>query len=89
MAQLNFIRESWTAPMDVERVHPAQDGNEVAVEQVKAFVRRSCEGRAAPLFVFDTGYDTVKVQQGLKGTPCQILIRLRALIVMSLLRTRA
>jgi hypothetical protein len=39
IAQLNFVRESWTAPMDVERVRPAQDANEVAAEQVKAFLR--------------------------------------------------
>jgi hypothetical protein len=29
--------------MDVERVRPAQDANEVAAEQVKAFVRLSPE----------------------------------------------
>src|SRR5918992_4063042 len=83
IAQLNFVRESWSAPMDVERVRPAQDANEVAAEQVKAFLRLSHEDeeeeeRAAPLFVFDAGYDPVKVQQGLEGAPCQILLRLRA-----------
>src|SRR5215213_247746 len=36
VAQLNFVRESWTAPVDVERLLPAQDANEVAAEQVKA-----------------------------------------------------
>src|SRR5215208_1022440 len=83
VAQLNFVRESWVALMDVERLRPAQDANEVAAEQVKAFVRLAHEDeeeqqRAAPLFVFDAGYDPVKVQQGLEGTPCQILVRLRA-----------
>src|SRR3712207_3174666 len=83
IAQLNFVRESWTAPMDVERLRPAQDTNEVAAEQVKAFLRLLAkeeeeEERAAPLFVFDAGYDPVKVQQGLEGAPCQILVRLRA-----------
>jgi hypothetical protein len=81
IARLNFVRESWTAPVDVERVRPAQDANEMAAEQVKAFLRRSSspEEGATPLFVFDAGYDPVKVQQGLKGSPpCQILVRLRA-----------
>jgi len=41
--RLNFIRESWTAPVDVLRVRPAKDANEVAAEQVKAFLRRSPE----------------------------------------------
>jgi hypothetical protein len=58
VAQLNFVRESWTAPVDVERVRPAQDANEVATGQVRSFVgrRSSCEEGTAtttPLFVFD------------------------------------
>jgi hypothetical protein len=78
IAQLNFVRESWTAPMDVERLRPAQDANEVATEQVKAFLDRSPEEGATPLFVFDAGYDPVKLQRGLEGSRCQILVRLRA-----------
>jgi len=80
IAQLNFVRESWTAPVDVTRVRPAQDANEVAAEQIEAFLGRSpFEGDLAPVFVFDAGYDPVKVQQALEdGRLCQILVRLRA-----------
>lgn len=79
VAELNFVRESWTAPVDVERVRAAQDANVVATEQVKALLGRLArQGATVPLFVFDAGYDPVKVQQGLEGTPCQILVRLRA-----------
>ncbi|MDQ5812425.1 MAG: transposase [Actinomycetota bacterium] len=80
ITQLNFVRESWTAPVDVERVRPAQEANAVAAEQVGALLGRLREEGAevAPLFVFDAGYDPVKVQQGLEGSPCQILVRLRA-----------
>lgn len=83
VAQLNFVRESWTAPVDVERVRPEEDANAVATEQVRSFLlrpRSSCEEGTAttPLFVFDAGYDPVKVQQGLEGSPCQVLVRLRA-----------
>ena len=56
IAQLGFVRESWTAPIDVRRVRPAQDANEVATEQVRSFLRRSLPSRrtdVAPLFVFD------------------------------------
>jgi hypothetical protein len=50
---------------------------------VKAFLRLPHEDeeeaqRAPPLFVFDAGYDPVKLQQGLEGSPCQILVHLRA-----------
>ena len=79
IAQLNFVRESWTAPVDVRRVLPVQDANEVAAEQVRSFLRRSLPPRrrgAAPLFVFDAGYDPVKVQQGLEGSLFQPEVRL-------------
>jgi DDE superfamily endonuclease len=62
IAQLNFVRESWTAPVDVRRVRPVQDANVVAAEQVRSFLRRSLPSRrrdASPLFVFDAGYDPV------------------------------
>jgi hypothetical protein len=79
VARLNFARESWTAPVDVERVRPAQDANVVAAEQVKELLSRLGRKEVAiPLFVFDAGYDPVKLQQGLEGSPCQILVRLRA-----------
>ena len=80
IAQIGFVRESWTTPMDVARVHPAREANEVGAEQIKAFLGRSSEEeKTAPMFVFDAGYDPVKLQQGLEGSPpCQILVRLRA-----------
>jgi hypothetical protein len=78
VAQLNFVRESWTAPVDMRRVRPAQDASEVAAEQVKALLGRLGKQGAAPLFVFDAGYDPVKLQRGLGGSPCQLLVRLRA-----------
>ena len=78
VARLNFVRESWTAPVDVERVRPAQDTNVVAASQVGALLDRLEEGEAVPLFVFDAGYDPVKLQRALEESPCQILVRLRA-----------
>ncbi len=78
IARLNFVRESWTAPVDALRVHPMEDANVVATEQVKALLGRLRREEAVPLFVFDAGYDAVKLQQGLEGCPCQILVRLRA-----------
>src|SRR5215208_2556639 len=78
VAQLNFVRESWTAPMDLQRIRPAQDANEVACGQVKALLDRLGKVGPVPLFVFDAGYDPVKIQRGLEGSACQILVRLRA-----------
>ena len=65
--------------MDAQRVRPMQNSN-AAAEQVKAMLDRSSpeEAVVVPLFVFDAGYDPVRVQQGLEGRRCQILVRLRA-----------
>ncbi len=78
VARLNFVRESWTAPVDVERVRPDQEANAIAAEQIERLLGRSPMRDGIPLFVFDAGYDPVKLQQGLEGSPCQILVRLRA-----------
>src|SRR5687767_7675748 len=50
IAQLGFARESWTAPVDVQRLRPAQDANEVAGEQVKTLLGRLGKQGSAPLF---------------------------------------
>jgi hypothetical protein len=78
IAQLGFARESWTAPVDVERVRPDQEANAVAAEQIEELLGRSPMRGGVPLFVFDAGYDPVKLQLGLEGSACQILVRLRA-----------
>ena len=65
--------------MDVRRVHPLENANEVAAGQVKLWAERPPKKReGVPLFVFDAGYDPVQLQQGLAGTRAAILVRLRA-----------
>lgn len=78
IAQLGFVRESWTAPTDVVRLHPTENTNVIAAEQVKALLGRLPREKAIPLFIFDAGYDPVQLQQGLEGCSAQILVRLRA-----------
>ncbi len=76
VARLNFVHESWTAPVDVVRVRPEQEANAIAAEQIERLLGRSpMRDDGVPLFVFDAGYDPVKLQQGLEGSPCQILVR--------------
>ncbi len=64
--------------MDTRRVKPNEDANEVAVEQVRALVDRLPQRSAAPLFVFDAGYDPVRLQKGLEAYHLQILVRLHS-----------
>ena len=83
VAQLGFDCDSWVAPVDARRVRPAQDTDEVAAEQVRALVERLPEPEALPLFVFDAGYDPVKLQHALEGCPVQVLVRLHSNRVFS------
>ena len=78
VAQLGFERDSWVAPVDARRVKPAEDANEVATGQVRALVQRLPESEAVPIFVFDAGYDPVKLQRSLEGCPARILVRLHS-----------
>jgi len=78
IAGLSFERDSWVAPMDARRVRPEEDANDVAVEQAKDLLERSSRRGAAPLFVFDAGYDPVKLQRGLEGRRAHVLVRLHS-----------
>jgi hypothetical protein len=78
LVQLSFTRDSWTAPLDIQRVHPSQNANAVAVEQVFDLLSRLPPESAPPLFVFDAGYDSAQLTQGLGEIPVAVLVRLRA-----------
>jgi hypothetical protein len=81
IAKLSFTRDSWTAPLDVERVHPTKNANQVAVQQISTLARLSHDtSDLIPLFVFDAGYDPVQLSEGLTATDSAvaILVRLRS-----------
>ena len=78
VAGLSFERDSWVAPMDARRVRPEEDANDVALEQVKELLGRSSRRGAPPLFVFDAGYDPVKLQRRLEGQRAHVLVRLHS-----------
>jgi hypothetical protein len=59
-------------------VRPEDDVNEVAAEQVRGLVGRLPRQRRVPLFVFDAGYDPVRLQLRLEGCRAQILVRLHS-----------
>jgi hypothetical protein len=78
VAQLGFDCDSWVAPVDARRLRPTQDTDEAAAEQVRALVERLPAPEAVPIFVFDAGYDPVKLQRALEGCPARILVRLHS-----------
>jgi Transposase DDE domain len=78
IAQLGFDRDSWVAPVDARRVRPAENTDEIAAEQVRTLVQRLPEPGTEPIFVFDAGYDPVRLQRALEGCSVQILVRLHS-----------
>ncbi len=64
--------------MDARRVRPEEDTVDVAAAQMRTLADRLSRRSAAPLFVFDAGYDPVRLQRGLEGCRAQILVRLRS-----------
>ena len=76
VAQLSFTRDSWTAPMDVRRVHPSENAHTVAAAQIRALLHAR-PSAAPPLFVFDAGYDPERLAREVGDTPAAVLVRLR------------
>jgi hypothetical protein len=59
-------------------VRPEEDADIVASEQVRCLLHRLPEQSFDPLFVFDAGYDPVRLRLGLENYPAQILVRLHS-----------
>ncbi len=78
IAQLDFARDSWTAPVDVRRVLPTENAAGVAVAQVKARCQRLRPTAAPPLCVFDAGYAVTARTHALMDEPMALLVRPRA-----------
>ncbi len=77
VAQLGLSRDSWTAPADVQRVHPSENANAVAAAQIRRLIAARSAADRVPLFVFDAGYDPLQIAEELGDTRAAILVRLR------------
>ena len=77
IAQLGLTRDRWTAPWDVQRVHPTEHSNTVASAQIRALAARLSPDTPVPLFVFDAGDDPLQLALELGDARAAILVRLR------------
>lgn len=78
VAETGFSRDSWVAPVDALRVSPEENADLVAAGQVRALLGRLPGRDFDPLFVFDAGYDPVRLQLELEDLLAQILVRLHS-----------
>ena len=79
IAQCNWARDSWTAPLDVTRFPPQDDTGQATARQVTNLVRRLHlhPDDPVPLFVFDAGYDPIALTVDLAEVRAQLLVRIR------------
>lgn len=79
ISQLNWAHDSWTAPMDVTRIKPTENATDATIRQVLRLVKELEKGDgidAAPMFVFDAGYDPIAIGHGLCDVNAQALVRI-------------
>jgi hypothetical protein len=76
ISQLNWAKDSWTAPLDALRITPAMDATQATIDQVKRLVELLPSTQEVPLFVFDAGYDGVALADALAGVRAEVLVRI-------------
>jgi len=57
IAPVSFAHDSWTAPRKIHRIKPADNTNQVAVEQIRAQLQDDPDDVHLPIFVLDAGYE--------------------------------
>ena len=92
IAQLGFSRDSWTAPLDVQRVHPNEKAYLVAVQQIRSLLNNSrvtlpgsvdhansidVDSGQVPVFVFDAGYEPSQLAEELDNSNTRASILVR------------
>jgi hypothetical protein len=78
IAQLNFVADSWTAPLDAMRIPPGADATTATVGQVRRLVGLlGPQHGQIPMFVFDAGYDPAGLSHSLADAAAQVLVRIR------------
>jgi hypothetical protein len=77
ISQLNWAKDSWTAPLDARRITPHEDTTTATVDQVQHLVGLLPSDDEVPMFVFDAGYDPIAISHGLVATRAQVLVRIR------------
>jgi hypothetical protein len=77
IAGLSWAPDSWTAPLDVARLSPADNPTDATLVQVRSLVERLGPDGPLPLFVFDAGYDPIALGAGLADARAAICVRIR------------
>ncbi len=80
VSQLDWAPDSWTAPVDARRIPVDADVTAATATQIRdllALLDDDGDDGAAPLFVFDAGYDPIGLSHALADDAVQVLVRIR------------
>jgi hypothetical protein len=76
ISQLDWEPDSWTAPLDAQRIPPSANSTTATIEQVTRLLATLPTDGAVPMFVFDAGYDPIAIGHHLAGQRVQLLVRI-------------
>ncbi len=77
ICQLSWAPDSWTAPVDICRIPPAEDPTTATVTQLRRLVALLPPDGEVPMFVLDAGYDPIGISHDLATERCEVVCRLR------------
>jgi len=78
ISQLDWAPDSWTAPLDAQRIPPSANATDFTIHQIRCLCDRLAipSTSTPPMFVFDAGYDPIALSDGLSNTRTQVLCRI-------------
>ena len=80
ITQLDWAKDSWTAPLDAARIAPGQDKVAATAAQIADLVGRLDGPEATgpvPTFCFDAGYDAIALTHELADVRANLVVRIR------------
>ena len=76
ISQLDWAPDSWTAPLDAQRIPPSANPTTATIDQVRRLLAMLPTDREVPMFVFDAGYDPIALGHDLADQRVQVLVRI-------------
>lgn len=75
---MSFVHDGWTVPRKVRRLKPADNINQVAVEQIQELLQDSPDDAPLPISVFDAGDAPGQLAQAWGSLHSAAFVRLRS-----------
>jgi hypothetical protein len=77
ITQLDWAKDSWTAPVDAARIRPGADAVVATATQIGELVGRLGHTEQTPIFALDAGYDPIALTHELADVRAGVVVRIR------------